>query len=74
MSREQRNALINARRVAEAVIAVVNDTPGGAPGELLYAPLASYLSREDFEMMMRALVAAKRITRKGERYYPASAD
>lgn len=72
MSREQRNVWITQRRVAEAIIAVVNETPAGAPAERLYAPLTEYLNRDDFEMMMRALTAAKRISRRGDRYYPSN--
>jgi hypothetical protein len=35
MSREQRNALLALRRIAEAVSAVVNDTPNGAPAGVM---------------------------------------
>lgn len=72
MSREQRNALITLQRITEAVIAVVNDTPGGARGDLLYAPLSVHLSHAGFETMMRALVEAQRISRRGDRYFPHS--
>jgi hypothetical protein len=71
MDREQRNALLTAQRIAEAIIAVVNDTPEGAPAERLYLPLADLLSRDEFAMMMCALTAAQRIARRGDRYFPA---
>jgi hypothetical protein len=72
MSREQRNRLLTMQRTAEAVIAVVNDTPEGAPADRLYLPLSEYLSRDEFEMMMRALTAAERISRRGDCYFPAA--
>ena len=71
MSREDRDALITAQRVAVAVTAVVNETPAGAPSGKLYAPLMAYLSIDQFEAMMRGLVAAERISRRGDRYFPA---
>jgi len=40
------DSLITARRIAEAIIAVVNDTPTGAPGDLLFAPLQQWITRE----------------------------
>jgi hypothetical protein len=70
MSREQRNELITARRVTEALLAVINDTPTGAHRDLLFAPLQQYLTRDQFEQTMRLLVEAERISRHGERYYP----
>jgi hypothetical protein len=69
MSHEQRNELIAARRIAEAVIAVVNETPTGAPGGLLYAALMEHgMSLNDFEMLMSVLVEAKRISKRGDLY------
>jgi hypothetical protein len=72
MTREDRNALITAQRVALAVTSVVNDTPTGAPSGTLYAALMAYLSVDQFEAMMRALVAAERISRRGDRYFPSA--
>jgi hypothetical protein len=74
MTREDRNALITAQRVALAVTAVVNETPTGAPSGKLYPPLMAYLSVDQFEAMMRGLVAAERISSRGDRYYPAARD
>jgi hypothetical protein len=71
MTREDRNALITARRVALAVTMVVNETPTGAPGGTLYAALLAYLTVDQFEAMMRPLVAAERISRRGDVYFPA---
>lgn len=71
MTREQRNALLTGMRVAEAVTAVVNQTAAGAPGELLYAAVREHLDRADFERIMRALVEARRVTKRGDRYFPA---
>jgi hypothetical protein len=71
MTREDRTALITAHRVALAVTAVVNETPTGAAGGALYAALTAYISVEQFGAMMRGLVAAERISRRGDRYFPA---
>jgi len=71
MTREDRNALITAHRLALAVTAVVNETPTGAAGGVLYAALMAYISVDQFEAMMRGLVAAERISRRGDRYFPA---
>jgi len=68
---EDRSRLITLRRCAEAVTAVVNETPQGAPGALLYLALAPFLSVAEFRSMMCLLVEAKRIARQGDRYYPA---
>jgi hypothetical protein len=64
------DALITARRIAVAIIAVVNDTPTGAPADLLFAPLQQWISREQFEQTMRLLVEARRIAQRGDRYFP----
>jgi hypothetical protein len=71
MSYADRNKLITVRRCAIAVEGVINETPRGAPGALLYVALAPFLSVADFTAMMRVLVEAKRIARQGDRYYPA---
>jgi hypothetical protein len=60
MTREDRNELITAQRITEAVTAVINETPTGAAGGMLYAALTAYLGLDQFEAM-RALVAAKRM-------------
>jgi hypothetical protein len=54
------DSLITARRIAEAIIAVVNDRPTGAPGDLLFAPLQQWITRDQFEQTMRVLVEAQR--------------
>jgi hypothetical protein len=69
-AREQRDALLTLRHIADAVVAVVTETPGGAPGGHLYAALMQYLSLDQFEAMMRVLVAAERIAKRGDCYYP----
>jgi hypothetical protein len=52
---------------------ICNETPTGAAGGTLYAALTAYLGLDQFEAMMRALVAAKRISRRGDRYFPIRA-
>jgi hypothetical protein len=64
--------LITARRIAEAIIAVVNDTPTGAHADLLFAPLQQWITREQFAQTMRVLVEAPRIAQRGDRYFPIS--
>jgi hypothetical protein len=66
--------LITAKRVADALIAVINDTPSGAHPDRLYPPLQEYLSRAQFKQTMRLLVEAKRVARRGDRYYPARSE
>jgi hypothetical protein len=77
MSREDRNALLTAKRICDAVIAVVNDTPTGAPGGVMYAALMTEsqgrFTLAQFEAMMRLLVETGRVTRRGELYFPAGA-
>jgi hypothetical protein len=73
MSREDRNALLTAKRVCDAVIATVNESPQGAPGGVMYAALMPYLSLAQFEAMMRLLVETGRVTRRGDLYFPAGA-
>jgi hypothetical protein len=72
MTREDRNALITAQRIAQAVTAVVNETPAGATGSVLYTALMAYINVDQFETMMRAPVAAERIARRGDRYFPSA--
>ena len=73
MSDEDRVKLITARRVAEAVTLVVNELPKGegAPAHALYAGIVSFLSIDEFEMMMRGLLFAGRVRCEGDLYYPA---
>jgi hypothetical protein len=73
MSREDRNALLTAKRVCDAVIATVNETPDGAPAGPMYAALMPYLSLAQFDAMMRLLVETGRITRRGDLYFPVKA-
>ena len=47
MSYADRNKLITVRRCAIAVEGVINETPRGAPGALLYVALAPFLSARD---------------------------
>jgi hypothetical protein len=49
---------------------IVNETPTGATGSVLYTALMAYISVDQFETMMRALVAAERIAHRGDRYFP----
>ena len=73
MTREDRNALITGQRCAQAITAVVNGAPTGCPERRLYEPLREFITRDYFDAMMRGLVAAERITRRGNRYFPATA-
>jgi hypothetical protein len=73
LTRAEHAAQSTGRRCREALEAVINATPAGCPEHRLYAPLAEHLTREHFAQLMRALVAAKRVTRRGKRYLPASA-
>jgi hypothetical protein len=74
MTREDRNALITGQRCAQAITAVVNDVPTGCPERRLYEPLREFITRDYFDAMMRGLVAAEQITRRGNRYFPALGD
>jgi hypothetical protein len=49
---------------------IVNETPTGATGSVLYTALMAYISVDQFETMMRALVAAERIAHRSDRYFP----
>jgi hypothetical protein len=74
MSREQRNAILTYRRISEAVVAVVNQTPGGARADRLYEPVGPYLSRPEFEDMLRLLCEVRWIAAgSGDRYFPKGA-
>jgi hypothetical protein len=71
-AREQHDALLVLRRIADAIIAVVNETPHGAPGGVMYAAVMEYMSITQFQTMMRVLVEAGRITKRGNLYFPAA--
>jgi hypothetical protein len=73
MSREDRNALLTAKRVCDALIATVNEMPHGAAAGPMYVALMPYLSLAQFSSMMRLLVETKRVTKRGDLYYPAGA-
>jgi hypothetical protein len=70
--REQRDALLVLRRVAEAITATINETPHGAPGGVMYAAVMQHLSLDRFEAIMRVLVEAGRLTKRGNLYFPAA--
>jgi hypothetical protein len=70
-SREQRNAQLILRRIADAIIATVNENPHGAPAGPMYAAVMQYMTLAQFESLMRSLVEAKRVRRQGDLYFPA---
>lgn len=70
MPRALRDQLLTRRNIADAVIAVVNRTPEGAPGDRLYVAVEQHLPRADFDRLMRSLVYAERITACGNRFFP----
>jgi hypothetical protein len=72
MSRDQLVAVETVRRVYQAVIDTVNETPQGAPGGPMYAALMQYMTLDQFTGMMDSLIYAKRITRRGDFYFPAT--
>jgi hypothetical protein len=72
--RELRTAQLTRRNIAEAIIAVVNATPKGAAPDRLYEPLKEHLARVEFDTLMRSLVYAERIAKRGSRFYPTPAD
>jgi hypothetical protein len=71
LTREQRNELLTARRLAEAIEVVVNEMPQGAPAGPMYAALMPWVSLEQFQMCLNVLVQAGRIRRRRNVYYPA---
>jgi hypothetical protein len=58
------------RRIAEALRSVINETPEGAPGGLLYAPLMGLIDLAAFNRIMGLLVAAGWVTQRGDLYFP----
>lgn len=72
MSREQLVAIETIKRVYQAIIETVNDCPNGAPGGPMYAAVMQYMTLDQFETMTNSLVYAKRISRKGDLYFPVA--
>lgn len=60
------------RRVANAIVETIEkEGADGAPASSLYLALQQHgASLQTFEMMMNALVAAGRVRREGDCYYP----
>ena len=69
-SRAEQNEIETWRRVYQAVVATINETPQGAPGGPMYAALMQYISLDQFQTMMNSLVYAGRVRREGELYFP----
>ena len=72
MSREQLVAVETIKRVYQALIDTVNETPQGAPAGPMYAALMQYMTLDQFTAMMDSLVYAKRIRREGDLYFPVA--
>ena len=71
MTHEQRTALLTAKALADAITAVVNETPEGAPAGAMYAALLAFISVDDFRRLMDLLVEAGRVRRgRGHVYFP----
>jgi hypothetical protein len=70
ITREARNELLVARRLALAVEAVVNDRPTGSPAIAMFQAVCTHVPRNEFELLLRGLVATRKITRKGDIYFP----
>jgi len=70
ITREARNELLVARRLALAVEAVVNDRPTGSPAIAMFQAVCTHVLRNEFELLLRGLVATRKITRKGDIYFP----
>lgn len=58
------------RNIREAIEAVVNQTPQGAPADRLYAPLVLLIERDHFDRMMFVMVEQGVVTRRAKRYFP----
>jgi hypothetical protein len=69
-SRAEQNEIELVRRLYQAVVATINETPQGAPGGPMYAAVMQYMNLDQFTQMMDSLVHAKRIRREGDVYYP----
>jgi len=62
--------LITTRRIAEALITVINAEPGkGADPDRLYAALEEFITRDEFDALIRVLVNAERISERDGRLY-----
>jgi hypothetical protein len=70
MYREECNDLLY-QRISAALVAVVNATPAGASGALMYTAVMEHIDLRTYGQMLRALVNAGRITHRGDRYFPA---
>ena len=73
MTREDRNALIATQRRAEALTAVVRGDANRGHGRHALCGAADLSRVDEFEKMMRALVAAERTACRGDRYFPTGA-
>jgi hypothetical protein len=68
-----KNAILTYRRISEAVVAVVKETPEGAPGDKLYEAARPYMNRLEFDQMLRLLVEVRWISSgSGDLYFPAA--
>jgi hypothetical protein len=69
---DKAQAIAALRQIANAVVETVNEQPQGAPaGPMYLAFMAQGMSLNQFEQITGALVAAGRITRRGDCFYPA---
>ena len=60
------------RHVFNAIVETVNEQPDGAPAGPMYAAFMAHgMSLEQFEQITGALVAAGKIKRRGNCFYPA---
>jgi hypothetical protein len=71
MSRIEPKAVAAIRAIADAIVEAVNVAGDrGAPGGVLYAAcMAHGLSLAQFEQFMGALVAAGKLTKRGDLYF-----
>jgi hypothetical protein len=68
-----KNAILTYRRISEAVVAVVNQTPEGALGDRLYEAVRPLIDRLEFDQMLRLLVEVRWISSgSGDLYFPAA--
>jgi hypothetical protein len=70
MTMNESQARAYAARIATAIVETVAEVePRGAPGGILYAALSSQgMTLSQFQSIMNALVAAKRLRREGQVY------
>ena len=70
--RNHRQAVAFVRHVFNAIVETVNEQPDGAPAGPMYAAFMAHgMSLEQFEQITGALVAAGKIKRRGNCFYPA---